>query len=91
MCQAHTSLLCWVPLKKQINEFFQINVLMLDNGCVCFSCAANITFWTQKTADILNYPQRQGATQKRAMHTFISLACVASRFPFGFGEKKVDQ
>ena len=44
------------------------------HGCVCFSCAANITFWTQKTADILYYPQRQEATQKGAMHTLNSLA-----------------
>ena len=29
------------------------------------SCAANTTFGPQKTADILNYPQRQRATQKR--------------------------
>ena len=29
------------------------------------SCAANTTFRPQKTADILNYPQRQRATQNR--------------------------
>ena len=29
------------------------------------SCAANTSFGPQKTADILNYPQRQRATQKR--------------------------
>ena len=27
-------------------------------------CTANITFWPRETADILNYPQRQRATQK---------------------------
>ena len=34
------------------------------------SCAANTTFWPQQTADILNYPQRKRATQKRN-NTFI--------------------
>ena len=29
------------------------------------SCAANTTFWPQITADILSYPQRQRAVQKR--------------------------
>ena len=29
------------------------------------SCAANTSFWPQKTADILSHPQRQRAKQKR--------------------------
>ena len=35
-------------------------------------CAASITFLPQKTADILNYAQRQRATQKN-QHAYLHL------------------
>ena len=35
--------------------------------------AANTTFWPQKTADILSYPQSQRTKEKKeAMHTLFS-------------------
>ena len=36
--------------------------LLASGESLC--CAANTSFWPQKTADILNYPQRERATQK---------------------------
>jgi len=46
------------------------------------SFAAN-TFWPQKkTADILSYPKRQRAIQKRNKHTFISFKEKARSAPW---------
>ena len=37
----------------------------IRGGEESLSCAAHTTFWSQITADILSYPQRQRAAQKR--------------------------
>ena len=46
------------------------------------TCAAHTTFWPQKTADILSYPQKtKDQTKKEAMHTFISFKKKSIRDP----------
>ena len=55
---------------RSIKDFFQINVCYIVDALISqwrepLLCGEYTTFWPQKTADILNYPQRQRATQKR--------------------------
>ena len=37
------------------------------------TCAANTTFWPQKTADILSYPQSQRTKQKKGSNAHLIL------------------
>ena len=55
---------------SQILEL-QIWIIFFDRRRICMTaseerlfCASSVTFLPQKTADILNYAQRQRATQK---------------------------
>ena len=64
VCQAQE--LPWLLLRNRSTTSFRfMYVVCIRASEESLSCAANTTFWPQKRPDILSYPQRQSATQKR--------------------------